>query len=87
MLKIRDLDCQQSYLESLTDEKAENLVAGAGTTILGLTSGSLIIYDDTGSEINASSISTTSITADAFGNKKVVGGTLVQATVRPIKRQ
>ncbi|MEH2330610.1 hypothetical protein [Nostoc sp.] len=87
MLKIRDLDCQQSYLESLTDEKAENLVAGGGTTILILTSGAVGVYDNTGAEIDASSISSASITADAFGNKKAVGGTLVQATVRPIKKK
>ncbi|WP_104906549.1 hypothetical protein [Nostoc sp. 'Lobaria pulmonaria (5183) cyanobiont'] len=87
MLKIRDLNCQQSYLESLNDEKAKNLVGGAGTTILLLTSGTVAVYDDTGAQIDASSISSASITADAFGNKKVAGGTLIQATVRPIKKK
>ncbi|MEH2128620.1 hypothetical protein [Nostoc sp.] len=85
MLKIRDLDCQQSYLESLNDEKAENLIGGAGTTILVLTSGTVAVYDDTGAKIDASTISSASITADAFGNKSVAAGTLIQATVRPVK--
>ncbi|MEH1816275.1 MAG: hypothetical protein V7K26_31805 [Nostoc sp.] len=87
MLKIRDLDCQQSYLESLNDLKAENLIGGAGTTILLLTSGTVAVYDDTGAKIDASTISSASITADAFGNKTVAGGTLIQATVRPVKRR
>ncbi|MDZ7969309.1 MAG: hypothetical protein RM368_30920 [Nostoc sp. DedSLP03] len=87
MLKIRDLDCQQSYLKSLYDEEVKNLVGGAGTTILLLTSGTIAVYDDTGAKIDASTISSAAITADAFGNKTVTGGTLIQATVRPIKKK
>ena len=87
MLKIRDLDCQHSYLESLNDEKVENLVRGGGTTIVLLTSGTVAVYDDTGSQIAAQTISNASITADAAGNKTVTGGTLIQATVRPIRKK
>ncbi|OYD92852.1 hypothetical protein CDG76_19205 [Nostoc sp. 'Peltigera membranacea cyanobiont' 210A] len=87
MLKIRDLDCQHSYLESLNDEKVENLVRGGGTTILLLTSGTVGVYDDTGAKIDASTISSASIFADAAGNKIVTGGTLIKATVTPVKRR
>ncbi|MEH2286590.1 hypothetical protein [Nostoc sp.] len=87
MLKIRDLDCQESYLEFLNDEKVNNLIAGAGTTFFVLTSGAVGVYDDTGAKIDASSISSASITVDAFGNKKAVGGTLVQVTVKPINKK
>ncbi|MBN3941302.1 MAG: hypothetical protein V7L21_21840 [Nostoc sp.] len=87
MLKIRDLDCQQSYLESLNDLKAETLIGGAGTTILVLTGGTVAVIDDTGAKIDASTISSASITADIFGNKTVTGGTLIKATVtRPKPR-
>ena len=86
MLKIRDLDCQQSYLESLNDLKAETLVGG-GTTIILLTTGALAISDNTGAKIDASTISSASIVADRFGNQAVAGGTLIQATVtRPKPR-
>ncbi|MEH2212400.1 hypothetical protein [Nostoc sp.] len=86
MLKIRDLDCQQSYLESLNDEKAENLVVGAGTTIIAFTTGSFAAYDDTGASIDARSLSTSSISLDPAGNKIVTAGTLIQAIVKPSKK-
>ncbi|MEH2172253.1 hypothetical protein [Nostoc sp.] len=86
MLKIRDLDCQQSYLESLNDEKAENLVVGAGTTAFILTTGTAAVYDDTGASIDASTISTAAITVDPSGKKILTGGTLIQVTVKPFKK-
>ncbi|WP_375478848.1 hypothetical protein [uncultured Nostoc sp.] len=86
MLKIRDLDCKPSYLESLNDVKAENLVGGGSTVIL-LTTGTLLISDDTGAKVEASNVSFGSISVDAAGNKTVKGGTLLQGKVtRPNPR-
>lgn len=87
MLKIRDLDCQQGYLESLNDVKAENLVGGDGNggVILLSTTGTLLIADYTGrNEIQASNTSFASITG-AFPNQTVQGGTLIQGTIRPVR--
>jgi hypothetical protein len=83
MLKIRDLDCQQGYLETLNDVKAENLVGGEGAVILLSTTGTLLIADYTGrNEIQASNASFASITG-AFPNLTIEGGTLIQGTIRP----
>ncbi|MEH2367786.1 hypothetical protein [Nostoc sp.] len=87
MLKIRDLDCQQSYLESLNDEEVENLVRGAGTTIIIASGGTAAVYDDTGSQIATQINTGASITADALGNKIATGGTLIQVIVKPIRKK
>ena len=85
MLKIRDLDCQQGYLETLNDVKAESLVGGEGAVILLSTTGTLLIADYTGrNEIQASNASFASITG-AFPNLTVQGGTLIQGTIRPVR--
>jgi hypothetical protein len=85
MLKIRDLDCQQGYLETLNDVKAENLVGGEGAVILLSTTGALLIADYTGrNEIQASNTSFASITG-SFSNQTIQGGTLIQGTIRPVR--
>jgi hypothetical protein len=82
MVKIRDLDEQQGYLESLNDVRSESLVGGNGGVILLSTTGTLLIADYTGGNtIQASNVSFASITGP-FSNLQVNGGTLIQAIIK-----
>jgi hypothetical protein len=82
-VEIRDLDYQQSYLESLNDMRAKSLVGGDGGVILLSTTGTLLIADYTGrNAIEANNASFASITG-SFPNVQVNGGTLIQGTITP----
>ncbi len=82
-MEIRDLDYQQSYLESLNDMRAKSLVGGDGGVILLSTTGTLLIADYTGGNaIEANNASFASITG-SFPNVEVNGGTLIQGTITP----
>lgn len=82
-MEIRDLDYQQSYLESLNDMRAKSLVGGDGGVILLSTTGTLLIADYTGGNaIEANNASFASITG-SFPNVQVNGGTLIQGTITP----
>ncbi len=82
-MEIRDLDYQQSYLESLNDMRAKSLVGGDGGVILLSTTGTLLIADYTGGNaIEANNASFASITG-SFPNVEVNGGTLIQGTIKP----
>jgi hypothetical protein len=82
-VEIRDLDYQQSYLESLNDMRAKSLVGGDGGVILLSTTGTLLIADYTGGNaIEANNASFASITG-SFPNVQVNGGTLIQGTITP----
>lgn len=82
-MEIRDLDYQQSYLESLNDMRSQSLVGGDGGVILLSTTGTLLIADYTGGNaIEANNASFASITG-SFPNVQVNGGTLIQGTITP----